>query len=357
MVLKYKRSEEEYELGLNIFEVRLEDKLPSAQLLDTLFYECQCVILLIDITSASSIEKIKTLVNIIKQAGLHKKFPYLVFHLISNKCDLETSRSVSGYEIKEFLDNNHEIKQADLSLKKSKEQYEKLVDSIYQAQTDLSHKISMNIISISQDILFTNQTTIKIVLLGDSGVGKTALMNRHFKNEFNEAFLSTIGIDEKTETVRIRNKEVFKVQIWDTAGQERFRCLPRKYYQNADGILLLFSNDSAESFTNVEKWMTEIKQNNAKTNSNGEALSDRTTIFMLGNKCDIPNRQVSKEEGEALGKTYNIEYVETSSKLNINIDEIITRMILDCYSKSSGLKDCFNLNEIGKSRDGKATCC
>lgn len=335
-------------MALNIFEIRIEDKLPSIQQLDTLFYECQCVLLFIDITSTSSIEKIKKLVNTIKQAGLSNKYPHMVMYLISNKIDLETSRVVSGYEVKEFLDNNREISNFDLSLKKTSVLFDKLIDMIYQAQTDPSHKISMNIISISKDIMFTIQTTIKIVLLGDSGVGKTALMNRHFDNEFNEIFLSTIGIDEKTETIKIRNGEIFKIQIWDTAGQERFRCLPRKYYQNADGILLLFSVDLLDSYKNVEKWMAEINQNNVKLNENGDTGSNKTTIFLLGNKCDKEDRKVSKEEGETLAKTYNIEYVESSSKLNINVDEIITRMILDCYSKSSGLKDCFNLNEIPK---------
>ena len=139
-----------------------------------------------------------------------------------------------------------------------------------------------------------------MVLLGDSEVGKTSFSNRFFQNTFTESFLSSIGIDNDSVFVKV-NEELFKLTIWDTAGQERFRSLPKKYYQNADGILLLYDVTKQETFDNITTWMKDIKDNtNKQTTEDGQTSSNNElTIFLIGNKFDkTDERVVSKDKAE-----------------------------------------------------------
>ncbi|KAM7015981.1 ras-related protein Rab-8B isoform 1-T1 [Tautogolabrus adspersus] len=152
----------------------------------------------------------------------------------------------------------------------------------------------------------------KLLLIGDSGVGKTCLLFRFSEDAFNTTFISTIGIDFKIRTVELDGKKI-KLQIWDTAGQERFRTITTAYYRGAMGIMLVYDITNEKSFDNIRNWIRNIE----------EHASSDVERMVLGNKCDMNDkRQVSKERGEKLAIDYGIKFLETSAKSSINVEEV-----------------------------------
>ncbi|XP_078101299.1 ras-related protein Rab-8B [Sander vitreus] len=151
----------------------------------------------------------------------------------------------------------------------------------------------------------------KLLLIGDSGVGKTCLLFRFSEDAFNTTFISTIGIDFKIRTIELDGKKI-KLQIWDTAGQERFRTITTAYYRGAMGIMLVYDITNEKSFDNIKNWIRNIE----------EHASSDVERMILGNKCDMNDkRQVSKERGEKLAIDYGIKFLETSAKSSLNVEE------------------------------------
>ncbi|XP_030232290.1 ras-related protein Rab-8B isoform X1 [Gadus morhua] len=152
----------------------------------------------------------------------------------------------------------------------------------------------------------------KLLLIGDSGVGKTCLLFRFSEDAFNTTFISTIGIDFKIRTIELDGKKI-KLQIWDTAGQERFRTITTAYYRGAMGIMLVYDITNEKSFDNIKNWIRNIE----------EHASSDVERMILGNKCDMNDkRQVSRERGEKLAIDYGIKFLETSAKSGINVEEV-----------------------------------
>merc|ERR1711934_231249 len=127
---------------------------------------------------------------------------------------------------------------------------------------------------------------IKLLLIGDSGVGKSCLLCRYSDDVFNSNFITTIGIDFKIRTIELDGAKI-KLQIWDTAGQERFRTITQAYYRGAMGILLVYDVTDKKSFEHIKEWTKSIDQH----------ASETAVKILVGNKCDIPQPNVSKEEG------------------------------------------------------------
>lgn len=153
---------------------------------------------------------------------------------------------------------------------------------------------------------------MKLLLVGDSGVGKSCLLLRFVEDKFNPSFITTIGIDFKIRTIESKGKRI-KLQVWDTAGQERFRTITTAYYRGAMGIVLIYDVTDSRSFENVENWFQTVTQH----------ANEDAQIFLVGNKCDDEvNRQVSKEQGQELAAKLNIPFLEASAKSNENVDSI-----------------------------------
>ncbi|CAL8294029.1 unnamed protein product [Boreogadus saida] len=193
----------------------------------------------------------------------------------------------------------------------------------------------------------------KLLLIGDSGVGKTCLLFRFSEDAFNTTFISTIGIDFKIRTIELNAKRV-KLQIWDTAGQERFRTITTAYYRGAMGIMLVYDICNEKSFENIKNWIRNIE----------EHASSDVEKMILGNKCDISDRrQVSKDRGEKLAIDYGIKFLETSAKSSLNVEEAfytIARDILQNLStkttEASGAEGSLKITEK-KSRRMKFFKC
>jgi Ras-related protein Rab-8A len=151
---------------------------------------------------------------------------------------------------------------------------------------------------------------IKLLIIGDSGVGKTCFLLRFSDDNFTASHLTTIGIDFKLKTMEIDGKTI-KLQIWDTAGQERFRTITQTYYKGAMGIILAYDCTDENSFNNIRNWVQQIKMH----------ASDNVSKVLIGNKCDRPDKKITTEQGEALAQELGIKFFETSAKTNINVNE------------------------------------
>jgi len=159
---------------------------------------------------------------------------------------------------------------------------------------------------------------IKLLLIGDSGVGKSCLLLRFSDDSFTHNFIATIGIDFKVKTIDLDGKKI-KLQIWDTAGQERFHTITTAYYRGAHGMVLVYDVTDEKTFDNVRHWMKQIELH-AQQNVNK---------ILLGNKADMSNRTVSAEKGAALATEYGVKFFETSAKSNLNVGEAFMTITRD----------------------------
>ena len=151
----------------------------------------------------------------------------------------------------------------------------------------------------------------KVLLIGNSSVGKSSLLLRFVDNAWSDLFVPTIGVDFKIKTMTIDSKNV-KLQIWDTAGQERFKNITASYYRGAHGILVVYDITDMESFKNINNWLIEIEKNANKN----------VYKILIGNKCDLEEkRTVSTQQGKELAETYGMQFIETSAKSNTNVSE------------------------------------
>merc|ERR1711900_138626 len=152
---------------------------------------------------------------------------------------------------------------------------------------------------------------IKLLLIGDSGVGKSCCLLRFSEDSFTPSFITTIGIDFKIRTIELDGKRV-KLQIWDTAGQERFRTITTAYYRGAMGILLVYDVTDERSFNNIRTWFSNVEQH----------ATEGVNKILIGNKCDWEDRRVvSTERGQQLADELGIPFLEVSAKSNINVEK------------------------------------
>ena len=351
-----KDMEDNKSLNLNIYEIRLDnDLLTNQELIECFIYECQCVLFLIDITKVESFKLTKELINIID----NNKYPYMKKILVGNKTDLESQREITNFEIKEYLERDKSIDSIEISVKNG-DNIKELLNKINSAVNESKNELPSNIVSeavAKKGNLMNEQGALSFILIGDTTVGKTCFLNRYFKNTFVEAFLSTIGIDKEIKLVKVGNDN-YKLTVWDTAGEERFRCLPKKYYQNADGVLLLFDVTKEETFISVSNWMKDVKDNSNKTISNDANNQSDMSLYLIGNKIDLPNRVISREKAEELAKSLGMKYFEVSCKINMNIPEVMARMIMECHMKANKIDNCFKLAPVNKKEDkARKGCC
>ncbi len=191
----------------------------------------------------------------------------------------------------------------------------------------------------------------KILLLGDTSVGKSCLLLRFCDNSFQEAHLTTIGLDFRLKTINLKDDRKVKIQIWDTAGEDRFRSITRNYYKGAKGILLIFDVTDKETFTHVRDWIERIH----------EESPEGITICLVGNKIDMnESRVISNEEGKKIADEFKIPYFETSAKSNIGVEEVFTHLVKEVdtiymkeHKEEVGRKTVLNQ----KTKNKKKKCC
>ena len=187
---------------------------------------------------------------------------------------------------------------------------------------------------------------LKIMVLGESMVGKTSLITRYTNDKFGGRYLCTVGIDFQKKKIEKNGKRVL-LQIWDTAGQERFRNVTKNYFQASQGFVLAYDINNKESFEKVQYWVEEIKSN----------AEEKIKCILIGTKCDLDKREVSEEEGQNLGQKYSYKFLETSAKENININETFETLvseIMDNFKENGRQSLTLSTNKLGKK---KKKCC
>jgi Ras-related protein Rab-11A len=178
--------------------------------------------------------------------------------------------------------------------------------------------------------------SFKLIVIGDSGVGKSCLTNNAIKNTFEETYNATVGFEFFTFNIKLNNK-IVKLQIWDTCGQELYRSLITNFYRNTSLAIMVYSINSKDSFDNIEMWLRELR-----THSNPDAK-----VFLIGNKVDLESeREVKTEQGEAYSKTNKCDlFMETSAKTGLNAQNVFIKA-------AKLLLDNFNQYEDRKRKEG-----
>ena len=203
------------------------------------------------------------------------------------------------------------------------------------------------------------ESVFKIIIVGDSGVGKTNIMTKYIKNEFSEKFKVTIGVDFFSKEFDIEGHKI-KAQIFDTAGQERFRSLIVNYYKGAKGAFIVYDITSENSFNAIDNWVSNIR-----------AFADKKIILILiGNKSDLEKiRKVSKEKGEEKAKGLGLAFLETSALNGENLEKAFELMINEIYKKgkedkitnaqNANIEPGKNISTLDKSKENveKKKCC
>ena len=192
----------------------------------------------------------------------------------------------------------------------------------------------------------------KVLLIGNSDVGKSSLILRYVDQIWNDVFVPTIGVDFKVKSLQIDNKRV-KMQIWDTAGQERFRNVISSYFKGAHGILLIYDITARDSFKELENWLGEVERN----------ATPQVLKILIGNKCDLDEqRQITVDEGEAFAARNGMKFIETSAKNNTNVNEAfeaLAKIMVESSNKKNVIKKKKKTIKVDKGADlnAKKKCC
>ena len=197
----------------------------------------------------------------------------------------------------------------------------------------------------------------KLIIVGDSFVGKTNIMSQYIRKEFSLNTKSTVGVEFGAKIIKIENKMI-KAQIWDTAGEERYRSVTNAYYKGAKGAFVVYDITNKLSFESVEKWIQDLKINS----------DHNITLLLIGNKKDLEDkREVSKEEGEEKAKTFGLGFIETSACTGENIDKAFETMLKEVFNKNftnNNSEEELNYINIGKNieldeqpQEKKSSCC
>ena len=204
-----------------------------------------------------------------------------------------------------------------------------------------------------------HEMMFKVVLVGDSFVGKTNIMSKYLKNEFHDDSKATVGVEFGSKQFIIEGHTI-KAQIWDTAGQERYKAITSAYYKGAKGAFIVYDITRKNSFESVEKWVSDVT-----------AVADKKiTVVLIGNKCDLEDqRQVTKEQGEEKSSKLEIAFLETSAFSGENLEKAFEMMMNEIYKKcheemlAEGDVDIIddgqdiNLNKNNANNNEKKKCC
>ena len=184
----------------------------------------------------------------------------------------------------------------------------------------------------------------KILIIGESEVGKKDFLLRFTDDSFTADHLEDIGVDFKIKIINFQNKLV-KLQLWDTAGEERFRTITKTYYKGAHGIILMYDVTDQNSFKNIRNWIKQIEANADKS----------AKRVLVGHKCDEPGRVVSEEEGKKLAEEYNMVLFESSARTNTNVSEVFYYLVKEIFIEKGIIKDEEGI-KLSKRKNKKNNC-
>ena len=184
----------------------------------------------------------------------------------------------------------------------------------------------------------------KIVIIGESDVGKQAFLLRFLDDSSDGKVLTKIGVDFRVKVLNVENK-LIKLQIWDTAGEERFRTITKTYYNGAHGIILMYDVTDQNTFKNIRNWIKQIEAN----------ADESLRKVLVGLKCDEPGRVVTEEEGKKLAEEYNMVLFESSARTNTNVSEVFYYLVKEIFIEKGIIKDEEGI-KLSKRKNKKNNC-
>ena len=191
-----------------------------------------------------------------------------------------------------------------------------------------------------------DETVYKVLLLGDTTVGKTCFLMKYTDKTFQDIHMATIGLDYRLKTMTLKSGKDIKLQIWDIAGQDRFRAITKNYYKGSHGIILIYDVTNLQTFENVKNWVSQIR----------EEAANNVVIYIAANKIDMEaERKVSQKEGESLAQELGFPFMETSAKSGININETFEDLVERIDKVYGNIPQKPNKNKLYKAK--KRTCC
>ena len=321
--------------GLNVIEYNeyqsinnRECNLNDKYLLSAILFECKCVLYFIDVSKTSSFNYIKNIDKKIIESDTNRV-------IVFNKSDLVSE--VSEEKVNQFANEAKIDNIIKISLL-TNTNFSQLLDLIYTILYETFSDFEVNPvyeIAKENDFYQTKEEMplpLNILLLGSAEIGKTCLVERYMNDSFRGS-IATTGINLGSKYIKI-GEEKYKLQMWDTAGAERFKSISLKYFHLADGILLLFDVISQYRFEQILESITYIQY---YFNGVNALNNNKPIIYLIGNKIDSNQRVVKKEKVEKVAKQFDIEYYEVSTRLNLNIIEVVTKMVNQLLLKKGRL--------------------
>ena len=316
-------------LNINIYEIRLEKNIiNNINLLEAFFFDCPLALFFIDITNPNSFDSIEKMsLKTIKDNN-----PNMKIIIVENKSDLEHKQP--NEKMNKFISDNPGIDHIIISIKNGNN-FDELLLKIYNEINSPKKLIPLNQVKKRGCKLNEKvdvKSAISLILLGNSSVGKTNLFSRFDNQKFNPINTASAGIVTEFKLIKIKDKDLYKLALYDTAGQERYSDLPRSYFKNVDGVLLLFDLTDKTSFDGVNAWMNKIKD---FSGYHGKK-ENNIIIYLIGNKIDLvekDNEVIKEIEKNDLAENLGTKYYEISCKWNLNIEEVMARIVLDCCEK------------------------
>lgn len=179
---------------------------------------------------------------------------------------------------------------------------------------------------------------VKLIIIGDSNVGKSCILQRFCDDEFTPSFIATVGMDHRSKVVTLPSGKQTKLQIWDTAGQEQYRAMTSNFYRSSMGVVVVYDVTWERSFENIPNWMKNLE----------EHASENIVKFLVGNKCDLEeNRKVTYQQGRQMAERYGMKFFETSAKSSQNVEELFYDLASDCLAKVELKKENENAGNAG----------
>ena len=380
---------------MNLIEIRPDPNLISNNtIMEDLLLDCHCALFLIDISNKETFESMKKIMDLID----NKKYPDLKKILVQNKSDI--APELQNEDINKFINDNQEIDHLKISVKDNKN-LEELKLKIYNeinspnkniTPLDIIKKSHRKYDTTNMNKIGKNIKIISLLLLGNFGVGKTNLIQRYMNNTFEPKYLTTLGIDTFIKLLKVKdennNIKTYKLKIYDTAGQERYRSLPKVLFRKVDGILLLYDINDKETFKDISLWLNDINECFKKTDNKKDEENDvdkkieendedknNTVIYLIGNKIDLLNYDkveevddndeekiennyiITKEDKDKLKNDLGYQYYEISNKWNINIDEVVSRIALDCIKNVDNKINDESKKIIKTTQKANKKCC